>query len=74
MVCQPINIDGNHPIQAIFRIKHQKGNACFHKADAEHPRAIEHFQKGETATFKKHIYTGLQILEKQPNSLLVFSG
>lgn len=74
MVCKPVNLDRDHPIQSTFRYKHTRDNACSIKADSEHHRAIEEFQKGETATFKKHIHTGLQILEKQPDSLLVFSG
>jgi len=51
-----------------------RNNPCLIRADVKHPRAIEHFQVGETATFIEHIRAGLEILEAQPNSLLVFSG
>lgn len=37
-------------------------------------RAIESFQKGETATFIQHIEKGVEIALGDPESLLVFSG
>lgn len=45
-----------------------------YKTDQLAYRVIEPFQKGETATFVKHIQAGLQLLQEQPDSLLVFSG
>lgn len=37
-------------------------------------RVIEHFQRGETPTFREHIKAGLRALMERPSSLLVFSG
>lgn len=37
-------------------------------------RAIEPFQKGETATFIQHIERGVELALRDPESLLVFSG
>ncbi|KAL2045142.1 hypothetical protein N7G274_002223 [Stereocaulon virgatum] len=44
------------------------------KGENEDEWAIETFQKGETPTFMDHIKAGIQVLNEQPDSILVFSG